>query len=273
MKLLKMIFNFYINSSIHVALAVFALLRITEIYFNLPFNKNLNFFVFFGTITGYNFIKYAGVAKLHHKSLTDGLRFIQLFSFLSFVAFCYFAYLIPIKTLLYAIPFCFLTLLYAIPFLDKFEKNLRQIGYLKIIIVALVWAAFSVFLPLIDAGVAFSSKEILFFLQRFLIVIVLVLPFDIRDLQYDEISLKTIPKKFGIKQTKKIGVILMIITLIIEYLIQDSNLTKTPFMLFFFIVLIFLMRAEKEQSKFYSSFWVEAIPVFWWLFILGFTNF
>ena len=36
---------------------------------------------------------------------------------------------------------------------------------------------------------------------------------------------------------------------------------------------IFLMSAKKEQSKYYSSFWVEALPVFWWLLLLGFRNY
>ena len=90
MKFLKLLFDFYLNASIHVAFSLFALLRITEIYFDLPYNKNLNYFMFFGTITGYNFVKYAGVAKLHHRSLTKGLKNIQVFSFFAFIAFCYF---------------------------------------------------------------------------------------------------------------------------------------------------------------------------------------
>ena len=81
MRFLKLVVYFYLNASIHVAFSVFAFLRITEIYFELPYNVNLNWFIFFGTITGYNFVKYAGVAKLHHTSLTRNLRIIQIFSF------------------------------------------------------------------------------------------------------------------------------------------------------------------------------------------------
>jgi hypothetical protein len=131
MKVLKKLLDFYINSSIHVALSVYALLRITEIYFDLSYNKNLDYFVFFGTITGYNFVKYAGVAKLHHKSLTEDLKIIQVFSFFCFLALCYFAYLLPINTILFTLPFCLLTFLYAVPFLSGFHKNLRQISFLK----------------------------------------------------------------------------------------------------------------------------------------------
>ena len=84
MTFLKKILNFYINASIHVSLAVYSLVRVTELYFNLPYNEALDYFIFYGTITGYNFVKYADVAKLHHRSLTRNLKLIQIFSFICF---------------------------------------------------------------------------------------------------------------------------------------------------------------------------------------------
>jgi len=273
MKVAKLIFDFYINASIHVALAVYAFLRITELYLDLPNNHNLNYFVFFGTITGYNFVKYAGVAKLHHRSLTKDLKIIQIFSFFAFLALCYFTFQISLETFFLIIPLCLLTVLYAVPFLSGFEKNLRQISYLKIIVVALVWAGFTVVIPLIDAGQKIDLNIILMTLQRVLIVVVLILPFDIRDVKYDAISLQTIPKKIGLEKTKKLGIILLVFALVLEYLLPFSNWVKTPFMLLFFMIILFLMRAKTNQSKYYSSFWVEALPIFWWLLLLGFDNF
>lgn len=272
MSWLKNLFNFYINSSIHVAFAVYAFLRVTEFYFDLQYNENLDYFIFFGTITGYNFVKYAGVAKLHHRSLTDSLKTIQVFSFFCFLAMCYYAYQISFKTLLFSIPFSLLTLLYAVPFLSGFEKNLREISHLKILVVALVWTGFTVLLPIFDSGKSLTFKVGIYGLQRFLLIVVLILPFDIRDIKYDSISLQTIPQKIGIQKTKRLGVTILVIALILEYLLSTSSTIKTPFMLFFFVTLIFLMRSKINQSKYYSSFWVEALPILWWLFLLGFDN-
>ena len=57
-------------------------------------------------------------------------------------------------------------------------------------VVAFVWSGFTVFIPVFDAGKELDLYAYYFFvLQRFLIVVVLVLPFDIRDVQYDAISL------------------------------------------------------------------------------------
>ncbi len=273
MNVFNKIIDFYINASIHVAFAVYAFLRITELYLEIPYQKNLNYFIFFGTITGYNFVKFAGVAKLHHRSLTRNLKIIQIFSFFCFLAMCFYAFSLPINTLLLATPFAFLTILYAVPFLSGFEKNLRNIWYLKIIIVALVWAAFSVIIPVFEATKSFSYEAILLFIQRFFILIVLILPFEIRDLQFDAISLQTIPRKIGIPKTKRLGLILMLFSLLISYALSVNFETKNAFMIFFFLVIVMLMRAKVNQSKYYSAFWVESLPIIWWLLLLGFHNF
>ncbi len=273
MKVFQKLLEFYINASIHIALAVYAMVRITEFYFDLSYNENLNYFIFYATITGYNFVKYAGVAKLHHRSLTNDLKVIQIFSFLCFIAMCYYGHLVAIKTLLFAAPFTLLTILYAVPFLSGFEKNLRQISYLKIIVVALVWCGFSVLIPLFDTGVEVSTKVVGVALQRFLLIIVLILPFDIRDVKYDAISLQTIPKKIGVEKTKRLGVALLVICLLLEFISTTTNVTKTPFMMFFFLTIVLLMRAKINQPKYYSSFFVEALPIVWWLILFGFDKF
>ncbi len=273
MILIKKIYDFYLNASIHVALSVYSFIRITEIYFDLTYNETLNYFIFFGTITGYNFVKYAGVAKLHHRSLTDALKSIQIFSFFSFLVMCYYGCFLPAKTLFIVIPFSLTTILYAVPFLSGFQKNLRTLSYLKIIVVAFVWCGVTVLIPVFDSQKGIEVTIIFLAIQRFLIVTVLILPFDIRDVKYDSLSLQTIPKKIGVRKTKRLGLGLIIISLIIEYFLEQHNQSKSSFLLFLFLVIIFLMRSKKEQTKYYSSFWVEALPIFWWLTLLGFRNF
>ena len=273
MKVLKNIFDFYLNASIHVALAVYAFVRITEIYFKLPYNENVDYFIFYGTITGYNFVKYSGLAKLYHASLTSNLKMIQIFSLGCFFAMCYYGFMMDVKTLLLSVPFTLLTVFYAVPFLNGFGKNLREISYLKIMVVAFVWMGFTVLIPLFDAGKGVNASIFMHAIQRFVLVLVLILPFDIRDVQFDAISLQTIPKKIGVEKTKKLGVGMLVFALVLEFLSSTEITNKSPFMLFFFLLILFLMRAKINQSKYYSSFWVESLPIVWWLILLGFHKF
>ena len=78
MKVLQQLFNFYLNASVHVALAVYALTYITLIAFEITYHEAVLYFVFYATITGYNFVKYFGLAKFHHRSLAAWLKAIQI---------------------------------------------------------------------------------------------------------------------------------------------------------------------------------------------------
>lgn len=268
MNLFKNILNFYVNSSMHVALAVYSLVRITELYFDLPYNENLDYFIFYATITGYNFIKYAGVAKFYHRSLTKSMRLIQIFSFLSFCLLVYYGSNLSTTVLIYFIPFALLTLVYVVPFLGGFQKNLRRVSYLKIFLVAFVWSGVTTVIPLIVGEYQYEVSIILLFVQRMLFILVLILPFEIRDMKLDLKNLKTLPQKIGIEKTKKVGFVLLLFSLTIEFLITTSFAYRNSYLVICFILLIFLMRSSQNQSKFYSSLWVESIPILWWILIL-----
>src|SRR5690606_33498558 len=152
---LKQFFNFYIHASVHVALSVFSLAWVTLMEFNIPYDADVLYFVFFSSITGYNFVKYFGIAKFHHRSLTTWLKAIQVFSLFSFLMLCYFTLKLNVVSLLYILGFGLVTFFYAIPFLPKRffidkQYNLRSISGLKVYLIALVWSGVTVFLPLIN---------------------------------------------------------------------------------------------------------------------------
>lgn len=271
MKYLKSFFEFYINSSIHVALSVYALLRITEVYFGIAYNESLNYFIFYSTITGYNFVKYAGIAKLHHMSLTKNLRLIQLFSLVCFVLMLYYAFILPITILYYFIPFGVLTLLYVVPIFKGLRLNLRSTSSLKIFIIAIVWAGVTTLIPLLSEGIPLNLKFILYSIQRFLLVLVLTLPFDIRDMRYDKKYLQTVPQLIGVERTKKLGFVLLGMTMVIEFFIAPTNTFKLPYLLVFVLLLLLLQRSKQKQTKYYASFWVESVPIFWLLLLMFFV--
>ena len=204
MRSLKTFFEFYINSSIHVALAVVSLSIISFFNFGIPVNLNLLTFIFFGTITGYNFVKYAGIAKMHHRSLATSLKLIQIFSFFCFLDLLWSLFKVDVKVLVWTAFFGIFTLLYALPVFSK-KRNLRSISGIKIFIIALVWAGVTVILPVVSAKFVLMSMFLFEFLQRFLLVLVLILPFEIRDLKYDLQQLGTIPQKVGVTKTKILG--------------------------------------------------------------------
>jgi len=277
MQFIKRLFDFYLNSSIHVALAVCCLSWITLVDFNVGVELNFIYFTFFATITGYNFVKYFGLAKFHHRKLASWLKYIQIFSFLSFLGLCYFTLKLETKTLLYLLGLGVITFLYAIPFLPKKyfldkNKNLRAISGLKIYVIAFVWAITTVIIPLINEDYTIDSDVIITAFQRYLFVFVGMFPFEIRDMQFDSLRLSTIPQRIGVRQTKLIGAALLILFFLMEFL---KNNTTQPKLIVLFVIAVltfgFLIFSNIKRRKYYSSFWVEGIPIVWIILTLYLT--
>ena len=277
MQILKQLLNFYINSSIHVAISVFSLTWITLLEYNIPYDADLLFFVFFASVSGYNFVKYFGIAKFHHRRLASWLKAIQVFSFLCFLLMCYYLFKLDVNTLFFIGLLGGITFLYAIPFLPQYlyldsKRNLRNIGGLKVYLIALVWAGVTVFLPVLNNKYALNANFIITGTQRFVFVFVLMLPFEIRDLMYDSLKLATIPQKIGVKQTKIIGIVLLLLFVFLEFFKDEVNHNNIIFTAIIGLVTsLFIVCSKKKQGIYYSSFWVEGLPIFWLLLLLIFS--
>ncbi|RRO16814.1 hypothetical protein [Flavobacteriaceae bacterium 14752] len=259
---LKALFRFYINSSIHVALAVVALLVFTHQQFEISLDYALISFVFFGSVTGYNFVKYAPVAKLHHRSLTNQLRQIQIFSFCCFLGLGISAFFLDIKVLLVCGVLGLLTLLYAIPI---YNKNLRETSVLKVFIIALIWATVSFLLPFLKENLSHfyqSNFWWLNYVERFIWILLLMIPFEIRDLRFDETYLKTLVSIIGVTKIKILSI--LVLTALATHKFLDNNYQNILIYIIIYSSFAgFILSSKKIQKPYFASFWVEALPIFW----------
>lgn len=271
--MMKRIFDFYINSSIHVALAAYALAWVTLKEFNLNYDEATLYVVFWGTITGYNFVKYYGITKWYFRRLTTYLKIIQVFFVICFLLLFYYVVQLNTDSLLILAVSGSVTFLYAIPLLSKYSKleNLRQINGLKIYIIALVWTCVTVMLPLVNANCNLDYNVFIVAVQRFIYIIVLMIPFEIRDLELDNSQLGTLPQKIGSKVAKLLGIVLVVFFFLTEFL-KVSIRPDQVFIVFTIslITILFVVFSKVKQSKYYASFWVESLPIVWLLLWLLF---
>ncbi|CAM3583019.1 hypothetical protein FLSA109164_05180 [Flavobacterium saliperosum] len=268
MQLLKRILDFYINGSIHVALAVYALVRMTFHFFPIGYDEPMAWFAFFGTIVGYNFVKYDELARAKKVKWSNQLRAIVGLSVVSFLATTYYFFYLERTTQLVAVGFLALTMLYTLPVFPKMG-NARNWAGVKIYIVAFCWAGITLFLPIINADLPLSHDVWLKFCQRFLLVIILILIFEIIDLKKDDLSLQTVPQKLGVRKTKILNLFLLIPFYCLEFLKSDFQLQQLWINLILVLVIaLFTLFASPKRSDYYTSFWVESIPVFWWLLVV-----
>ena len=271
-KNLQYIVNFYISSSLHVAIAVVCLTAVSLLTFGRNFDFPLLVFVFLGTISSYNFVKYSGVAKLHHTSLPNNLKAIQIFSFIVFVGLIISILYQPFEIIAIAAGAGGLTVLYALPVFSE-NRNLRAIPGLKIYVIGMVVSIVTVILPLALNVNLLQQDVIIAFLQRFFLVIALVLPFEIRDLKYDREQLGTIPQRIGVSGTKKVGYFLVLVVVLSEFLKQEIRAENVYSLVVMGIVTILVLRGSTiDQGEYYASVWVEAIPIFWFLLLFGMSG-
>ncbi|WP_333599745.1 hypothetical protein [Flavobacterium sp.] len=272
MRWLKQLLDFYINSSIHVALSVFAFVQMTGFLFRIEEVGVSAYFAFFGTIVGYNFVKYDALARTQKLQMRTELKAIATLSFLSFLAAGFYFLQLAQNTKIIAFAFLILTMLYTLPFFPN-RKNARNWAGVKIYIVALCWVGVTLFLPLINAGIPLSIDIFVVAVQRFILIFVLILIFEIIDLQLDDPNLKTVPQQIGVERTKIVGSVLLLLFILLGFFQTDFSFTALFLRLgVAFTILLFLLFAHEKKSKYYSSFWVESIPILWWLSLLWFLN-
>jgi hypothetical protein len=244
MAFLTKLFNFYLNASIHVAIAVWCLVQMSQ-------NESANYanLVFFGTLISYNYLK-------HHQNFGKNnlLQFqnisLLLVTLTSFFAFAYYFLQLNNTIQKQLILSGFFVLSY--PFI-------RSIGWAKLFFVSFVVSYVTVFIP----STTFSFES---FFTRFFLLSALMIPFEINDSTTDSTSLKTLPQLFGIAKTKQIGYILCFASFYFSFCTAPKNDMLPSFnMLFYLLVFASIYFSSTKKTKYYTLFWVESVPIIWWL--------
>jgi hypothetical protein len=252
--MLKKLFDLYLNASIHVGFAVLSYSKIAVLFLNKNQSNNWWFFVFFSTIAGYNLLKYLTVYFPNPKRFIKQYPVIFWITLLSVViATSLFFVLGEItKTNFFICSLIFLLYPFG-----------RKNGYLKIFLVAICVTLF-IFLPE-NSILLFKNKGILI-LMFFLFIITSLIPFEIIDYKTDEGKIDSVIQKLGIEKTKIFGCLLTVFFLITSFF-NGKQIGINALVGFCMLMAIWFSKTSK--SKYYTSFWVESIPMVWWLLLVA----
>ncbi len=146
-------------------------------------------FVFCGTLFLYALHRVNGVEQLAPFTSSGRYKVISSHKFhilvyamlgLSGAGVCFLLFPWPVKWAL-LLP-GFLALGYVVP-LGKGGKRLRDLHFLKIFLIAAVWAWVTVWLPAAETGAGWNRATLLMMLERASFIFAITLPFDVRDLK------------------------------------------------------------------------------------------
>lgn len=194
--------------------------------------------IFITYFSGYLYTKYQNQKKIFFKILI----FNSLCGILSFCLIVFNHN--EIRLLKWAV-IVIVGLLYNSFFLDRF---IRKIPLLKIFYVGLTWA-------LINAWLILPEFNWEIFMISWLFISALVLPFDIRDMNSDEIV--TFPILIGVQKTKYLAYFLVFISGLLSVFYLDL-IFSLCFYLAVIFTLILIYFSENRNRDSYFSFWVES---------------
>ena len=267
--MIRRIIDFLLFSSIFISFGAFTIVHRTFLISSLTPTLEISFFAFFSTLFTYNLTKVVPLYLRTNSSdyaynernkwnlnqtkllititvvsgLISGLLFVKLnFSQQLFISH------LGLVSVFYTVP------IYR-------GKTLRDISFLKIFLIAYVWASTSI-LPIIEFGFTISTFYI--FINNLLFIFAITLPFDIRDFERDQSkSLKTIPQSIGINWTKILSALLLLLSLTFT-----SAIEMFPEIAVAFVSVLLILFSSKKNSEYYFLGLIDGLIILKWLILL-----
>lgn len=187
-------------------------------------------FVFCSTLFIYGLHRIIGIQKtysLNQKGRYDIVNqyksHIQLYTTLAGIGtLILFFSLARFVQLLFIIP-GIISVLYTLPIFGK-GKRLRDLNYIKIFLIAIVWAVTTAFIPATLADASLSASGWIA-LERFCFFIAITIPFDIRDMTIDEqINVKTIVHRLGKNKSIYLALLCLCMSLFIISVLYNQDI-------------------------------------------------
>lgn len=274
---MKKLGQFLIYSNVFVSFCVLALCQSTSIIIGVD-SSHLLPFVFFSTLFVYNFQRMLRFSPNKEQSaqldwLNKNRLFTIIITVISLFLSVYYAVSLSFSTFYFLIPASIISLSYPIkiiPFAGQ-KVCLRELPRAKIFLIALVWSIVSVVLVTNENKSFYSLDTLLLFLSRFSFVLAITIPFDIRDLKYDDLSLKTIPQILGEQKAKMIALYCLALFELISvfhFFVGDfSWQLLLALMLTSLLSGILIIKSSQEKNNLFFSFWLEGTSTIMYLLL------
>lgn len=177
-------------------------------------------FTFFATLFAYNV-----PVVMRRAVITDQDRFVwteqhhallRILAVISLSVCLYlFIKLASLSLVFLLFPSALFAVLYSIPILQK--RSLNSLSYLKTFIVAGVWTLVTFYMPFAVAEISTEGHTLLA-LQRLVLFVILVLPFEVRDIEKDKgMGVVTLATTLGEWKVRYLGLFLLFAELLLSW--------------------------------------------------------
>jgi hypothetical protein len=149
-----------------------------------------------------------------------------------------------------------LSVLYAVKIKGK---SLRDVPYLKMHLIAIVWCKALVFPILLNND--YGAENGFFILIHYFFFIALCIPFDIRDLNYDHANLRTLPQIVGVKISKLISCVSFLFFMGGSIALWPNLIENYYYLVSIIIGLIILSITNEKRKSFFFALLIDGIII------------
>lgn len=260
------LFDFIIYGNVLIAICAAMSTLSTAFILNNLINKNdLKLALFVGAATFFLYNLHKPITYFLRKQFIDNQRFrktktfqtpLSILTVLAGIYCFYFFFKLALNAQILLIGMAFLSLGYVLPILGN-GRRLRDLAYLKIFLIAIVWAAITVVFPLLDLNIPMRNTFVSqLFIERACFIFALCIPFDIRDMDWDiKTNVKTIPLSIGVKNAKIMGISALIIAILMVLFLKSkaiySEIICIKSIIIYLISILILIKTNKTYNDYF----------------------
>lgn len=131
------------------------------------------------------------------------------------------------------------------------NRNLRELPFMKIYLIAFSWVLITVLFPLLNEhkteGVVWVA------VAHFFYVLAVTIPFDIRDIKYDSPSQKTIPQLIGVTGAKIVALLCSFFFVVLMLYADHRLLTNYLFHTAILAQALLILGMNEKRSDLYCA--------------------
>ncbi len=208
-----------------MALAAFGHVILTQyLLLGHRFNWFYPGFIFCGTLVQYGAHRLISLHRHRNEALSPRFEHIQQLKWI-IIGLTGLGFLIAIycwtqllsATQLFLLAPILISISYILPIWKN--KRLRDVPFIKIFLIAIVWTLLTSRGMAIEWGLAGNYSTLLQLPERILFLFAITLPFDIRDLELDRrMPVKTLPGQIGIRDSKLLALMTLVCSILLVYI-------------------------------------------------------
>ena len=145
-------------------------------------------------------------------------------------------------------------------------KNMREIPYIKIHLIAISWSLILIVFPALNEG---ADTHLLWMgIAHYCYVLGITIPFDVRDLKYDLPSQKTIPQIIGVNASRILSLFLIVVFSLMMLYINEDLWWNGLFYLSVLTQFVLIIFMNEKRSDIYCAGLIDGA-----ITLLGFSYF